>query len=194
MYKPLLDSFQGCFKDNLRFFAGLYFLYRWCFPLAWFSTEFSNYYTSIGGILVFILMLHTICQPYIKRAHNIIDALLFSNLILINFLLFFNYHKSRIEKPNIDAVQAIVQLMLVYLPLVVVGIYVLICLFKKAANSMCVGSESCTNSIRTISVNANKLRELVISPISRDENSGSDLYEEEFIHERDVCNYNYFNQ
>ena len=25
--KPLLDSIQGSFKDNLRFFAGLYFLY-----------------------------------------------------------------------------------------------------------------------------------------------------------------------
>lgn len=29
--KPILDSFQGCFKDNLRFFAGLYFLYRWTY-------------------------------------------------------------------------------------------------------------------------------------------------------------------
>ena len=27
--KPLLDSFQGSFKDNMRFFAGLYFHYRW---------------------------------------------------------------------------------------------------------------------------------------------------------------------
>ena len=142
---------------------------------------------------MFILMLHTICQPYIKRAHNIIDALLFSNLILINFLLFFNYHKSRSQKPNFDAIRssAIVQLMLVYLPLVVVGIYVLMCLLKKAANSMCVGGKSRTNGIRAISVNANKLRELLISTISRDENSRSNLYEE-FIHERDTCNYNYF--
>ena len=26
--KPFLDSFQGCFKDNCRYFAGLFFLYR----------------------------------------------------------------------------------------------------------------------------------------------------------------------
>ena len=25
--KPFLDSFQGCFKDNMRFFAGVYFVY-----------------------------------------------------------------------------------------------------------------------------------------------------------------------
>ena len=193
VYKPLLDSFQGCFKDNFRFFAGLYFLYRWCFPLARFSSEFSNYYTSVGGILVFILTLHTICQPYIKRAHNIIDTLLFSNLTLINFLLFFNYHKSRSQKPNNDAISSsvAVQLMLIYLPVVVMGIYVIICLFKKAA--MCLGGKSHTSDLSgklAIPVNANKLRELVISTISRNENS--DLYEEEFIHERDMCTCNYF--
>ena len=26
--KPVLDSFQACFKDRFRFFAGLYFMYR----------------------------------------------------------------------------------------------------------------------------------------------------------------------
>ena len=26
-FKPLLDSFQGCFKDNMRCFAGIFFLY-----------------------------------------------------------------------------------------------------------------------------------------------------------------------
>ena len=26
--KPLFDSFQGCFKDEFRFFSGLYFVYR----------------------------------------------------------------------------------------------------------------------------------------------------------------------
>jgi hypothetical protein len=199
LYKPLLDSFQGCFKDDFRFFAGLYFLYRWLFPLARFSAEFSNYYTSVGGVLVFMLLLHTICQPYIKRAHNIIDALLFSNLILINFLLFFNYHKSRSQKPNIHAIHssALVQLMLVYLPLAVMGVYVLMCLLKKAA-SVCAGSGGKSHANNTnastkfnIPAKANRLRELVISTISRGENS--DLYEEEFIHERDMCTYNHFN-
>ena len=193
LYKPLFDSFQGCFKDDFRFFAGLYFLYRWWFPLARFNTEFSNYYTSIGGILVFILLLHTICQPYVKRSHNIIDALLFSNLILINFLLFFNYHKSRSQKPNIPAIHSstVVQIMLVYLPLAVMIVYVLICLFKKAA-SACAESKHCINNVHAkLTTPINRLRELVMSTVSRDKNSN--LYEEEFIHERDMCAYNYFN-
>ena len=196
IYKPLLDSFQGSFKDNFRLFAGLYFLYRWCFPLVQFNAEFSDYYTSIGGILVFILTLHTVCQPYVKRVHNIIDTLLFSDLILINFLLFFNYHKSRSQKPKIDAIvlSATVQLVLAYLPLVVMGIYVFTLLLRRAAK--CMGCKIHTDIFKlTVPAAANKWGEQVMSIISRDKNPG--LYEEEFVHDRDTntyeSTYNYFN-
>ena len=133
--KPLLDSFQGCFKDRLRFFAGFYFLYRWSFLLVSSNTElYSIYYTSIGGVLVFILTLHTICQPYVKRAHNIIDALLFSNLILINSLLFFNFHNSQSQTSQYKAIldsAAAVQLVLICLPMMVMCMYLLIILCKQ---------------------------------------------------------------
>ena len=132
--KPLLDSFQGCFKDNLRFFAGLYFLYRWTFLLFhWGTGNFSAYYTGTGGILVFMLTLHTVCQPYIKRVHNIIDTMLFANLVLINSLSFFNYHKTRSQRVQYSATvsAAIVQQMLIYLPLIVVGFYFLLLLCRQ---------------------------------------------------------------
>ena len=120
--KPLLDSIQGCFKDNLRFFAGLYFLYRWSILLTC-NGNFSTYYTAVGDIIILILTLHTICQPYIKRAHNIIDALLLADLALINSLSFLNYHKSLSQGMQYGATisPAIVQLVLLYLPLVVMG-------------------------------------------------------------------------
>ena len=132
--KPLLDSFQGCFKDNLRFFAGLYFLYRWTFLLFhWGTGNFSAYYTGIGGILVFMLTLHTVCQPYIKRVHNVIDTLLFANLVLINSLSFFNYHKTRSQRVQYSATvsAAIVQQILIYLPLMVIGFYFLLLLCQQ---------------------------------------------------------------
>ena len=132
--KPLLDSFQGCFKDNLRFFAGLYFLYRWTFLLLhWGTGNFSAYYTGTGGILVFMLTLHTVCQPYIKRVHNIIDTLLFANLVLINSLSFFNYHKTRSQRVQYSATvsAAIVQQVLIYLPLIVISIYFLILIIQQ---------------------------------------------------------------
>ena len=133
--KPLLDSIQGCFKDDFRHFAGLYFLYRWTIFLIHMNTSrFSVYYTAVGGALLLLLTLHTICQPYIKRVHNIIDALLFTNLILINSLSFFNYHTSRTPRgieQGTTLTSSIIQLVLIYLPLVVIGAYILVRLCKS---------------------------------------------------------------
>ena len=93
--KPLLDSFQGCFKDNLRFFAGLYFIYRWI-PLIIDASTSSNstFYLTVEILLVSILAWHAVCQPYVNRAHNIIDNLLLFNLAIINTISFGNYYRS----------------------------------------------------------------------------------------------------
>ena len=129
--KPLLDSFQGSFKDNLRFFAGLYFLYRWIGLIL--DATFSSYgifYTLVEISLVIILALHAVCQPYIERIHNIIDTLLFTDLAIVNSLSFANYYVSR-SSGNLSIVKIIaaVQLVLIYLPIVsvVVGALVLNC-------------------------------------------------------------------
>ena len=117
--KPFLDSFQGCFKDNVRFFAGVYFVYRWVILLIDINTvEYFEYYTTVGGFFVFILTLHTVYQPYVKRSHNIIDALLLCNLALINFLSLFNFYRSNNPKiPNSTIISsATVQMILIYLP------------------------------------------------------------------------------
>ena len=177
--KPLLDSFQGCFKDRLRFFAGLYFLYRWSFLLVSSNTElYSIHYTSIGGVLVFILTLHTICQPYVKRAHNIIDTLLFSNLILINSLLFFNYHNSQNQTSQYKAIldsAAAVQLVLICLPMMVMCMYLLIILCKQVFKHAC-GSKN-QNIITS------KARELVQVISARKEQSDSNI---DIAHDRIV--------
>ena len=74
--KRLFDSFQGCFKDNLRFFAGLYFLYRWTILLIDMNTiNYGSYYTAVTIALLAILILHVLCQPYIMSVHNVIDTL-----------------------------------------------------------------------------------------------------------------------
>ena len=129
--KPLLDSFQGSFKDNLRFFAGLYFLYRWIGLTL--DATYSNYgifYTLVGISLLVILALHAICQPYIERIHNVIDALLFADLAIINALSFATYYISQ-STGDLSTIKALaaVQLVLIYLPVVsvVVGALVLNC-------------------------------------------------------------------
>ena len=127
--KPLLDSIQYCYKDNLRFFAGLYFLYRWMIVLAYTaSPSISTYYIVVGGFLICIVILHSIFQPYIKRSHNVIDTLLFTNLLFINFLSFVNYYRSRHKKAHYGTTTepAIVQLVLIYTPLVVMAMCLLV--------------------------------------------------------------------
>ena len=73
------------------------------------------------------------------------------------------------------------------------SVYVFALLFRRAAK--CIGYKSHTDFFKlTVCANANNWREQVMSVISRGENSG--LYEEEFIHDRDMndyeSNYNYF--
>ena len=82
-------------------------------------------------LLLCVLALHSICQPYIKRAHNIIDTLLLTDLAIINAISFINYYRvinygERKYKRN--NVSAAIQLVLVYLPVVILTVYILIML------------------------------------------------------------------
>ena len=179
--KPLLDSFQGCFKDRLRFFAGLYFLYRWVILLVFMNTtSYSTFYMIVGGMLVLILALHTISQPYIKRAHNIIDALLLTNLVLINGFSFFNYYRTRLNETIKhysygSAVEfARLQLVLIYLPLIAMGLYILIAFLKYLRKKGCKGQRPTILAPKR----ARKLRELVQSINNLDDDNEQDNEEE----------------
>ena len=128
--KPLFDSFQGCFKDDLRFFAGLYFLYRWIgLTVNAFSSSNSTFFTVVAILLLCILALHAICQPYSNKAHNIIDTLLFTNLAIINAISFANYYIIRnngeksYQQREIN-VSTSIQLVLIYLPVMIMLGYV----------------------------------------------------------------------
>ena len=152
-------------------------MYRWIILVIFMSPGvFGSYYTIVSAVLLFILTLHTVCQPYIRRIHNIIDTLLFANLLLINCLTSFNYNRSR-SREKIKAKQGpmissfIVQLMLIYLPLVVMGVYILIALCKN------IVKHGCGNVFATIlPKKANTLREVV---------QGSSVSDEdELIHDR----------
>ena len=133
--KPLLDSFQGSFKDNMRFFAGLYFHYRWiALILSTIPSDFDKIYTAVEIFMVTILVVHALCQPYTARIHNIIDILLFGDLALINIISFARYHTVRTragKQAVVDHVLnlAVLQLVLIYLPLLVMVVYIIMLIF-----------------------------------------------------------------
>ena len=128
--KPLLDSFQGCFKDNLRFFAGLYFLYRWSALLAYtISSKFFVAYMVTQGSFTIMLVIHALFQPYISRVCNIIDTFLFADLVFINFITLIHYSIFRSEEAKLMYKlevknSAALQMVLVYTPLVLFTFYV----------------------------------------------------------------------
>ena len=174
--KPLLDSFQGCFKDNLRFFAGLYFLYRWIAQIISVapSTGFSRYDVGVNTLLTLILALHSLCQPYAYKGHNIIDTLLFTDLILITAITFFHLYVIRARVSQQTAVEdvtvsAVIQVVLVYLPLIIMGAYIALSVYKFSLRKR--------NQNKPKSKLPSRLREL-IAPIIGDDS----LETEEFPH------------
>ena len=146
--KPLFDSFQSCFKDNLRFFAGLYFIYRWIGLVVNASTpSYSVFFTVVEILLLCVLALHAICQPYAKKVHNIVDTLFFTNLAIINAISFANYYRNQIFNERAYEIQFInifvaFQLVLIYLPLLAMTVYAIaaICKHWRLHNSKQGGS------------------------------------------------------
>ena len=153
--KPLLDSFQSCFKDNFRFFAGFYFLYRMSTLITYtFVTNLMQFYIAVEVEVIIILALHSIAQPYQKRWHNIVDTLLFVDLAIINALTLFIYSsaidgtQTVIESTIIIA--ASVQAIFTYLPLIyMIGYAILkiVCRVKPVLLQKCfkVERQMCTD-------------------------------------------------
>ena len=63
-FKPLFDSFQGCFKDKFRFFASMVFLCRFIVSVTCaVSLNPVSLYVSIEVLIIIILCLHAWAQP-----------------------------------------------------------------------------------------------------------------------------------
>ena len=133
--KPFYDVFQGCFKERYHFFAGLYFLYDFLILAAYPTTEtYGEIVFATQAILIGILTLHCLAQPYTKPLHNSLDTLLFSNLILINGLSCYAY-LSNMYHETLKSSSLFVpffQLTLIYLPLAVLLIYVIYLLYVRS--------------------------------------------------------------
>lgn len=119
--KPILDSFQNCFKDNMRWFAGMYFLYRTIIlVLLITSSDTLQYYFYVQVVLIIFFTLHSIFQPFVKTKHNIIGALCLFNLVLINYLTIciYSFVTTRGYGTQTRVYQWI-QVSLIYLPIIV---------------------------------------------------------------------------
>lgn len=84
--KPLLDEFQSCYKDNCRWYGGVYFV-------SWIILEvflILSDYLIFQTLLVVLTVAHFSIQPYIRKWLNITDGVLLVSLVFTTSLSLAN--------------------------------------------------------------------------------------------------------
>ena len=93
-YKPLFDSFQGSFKDEHRYFAGLFFLYRLVMLLTLaYVRVVATFYVILEIEFAIMLALHAWVQPHRRNWHNRLDEFVFLLLLVVNGCSIYLYHQ-----------------------------------------------------------------------------------------------------
>ena len=100
--KPLLDQFQGCYKDKYRFFASYYMICRIVIiilVIARISDAFTTQYLLIS-VCALMEFIHLMTRPYASVFYNIFDGALLQLIVIISVLplveLVDNYNKTLI--------------------------------------------------------------------------------------------------
>ena len=76
-FKPLLDSFQSCFKDKFHIFAGLFSLPHSYLANLFIFSDNMQYHFVIEIIIVIIFCVQAVAQPFEVGKDNITATLLF---------------------------------------------------------------------------------------------------------------------
>ena len=131
--RPLFDSFQGCYKDKYRCFAGLYFIYRTAILASYsFSFGATQFYVLVQIQASIILLVHCLSHPYIRKNHNALDTLIFTNIAVINGLSIFIHTKRR--QPLYSSTLRVacgIQSILTIFPLISLILYTVVKIFMK---------------------------------------------------------------
>ena len=86
--KPLLDQFQGCYKDKYRYFAGYYMICRLVIILlviVKISDDFTTQYLLISSCAL-MQLIHVLVKPYASTINNIFDGIILQLIVIISVL------------------------------------------------------------------------------------------------------------
>ena len=109
--KPLLDQFQGTYKDRYRCFAAYYMICRLVIIsiiIANSSNDFIAQYVLISACVV-IALIHQIFQPYSNYSLNILDGIVLQSMVLVSLLPLVQYF----DNSNSDYVVGITFILLI---------------------------------------------------------------------------------
>ena len=133
---PLFDSFQSCYKDKLRFFAGLYFLYRIAAFLAYWLSN------TIPPVLIatLILGIHSMANPYKSWRHNLADTLIFLDIAIISSITIMIRFQLTDESTGSILGLFYAQLFFVYLPALSFAVIITIKLGRKVCSKITISA------------------------------------------------------
>ena len=86
--KPLLDQFQGCYKDKYRCFAGYYMICRLVIITIILADSSNNFIVRYSLITACIIMslIHQISRPYSNNFLNVFDGVVLHLIVLVSVL------------------------------------------------------------------------------------------------------------
>ena len=116
--KPLLDQFQGCYKDKYRWFAAYYLMCRHIIFLIVYNFN-TNYYDMLFYLqttCVVIAMIHVWIQPYQNEFLNALDSVILLCIVLEVNITMFPYLKSMATE---------VSLVIVIFPLILLSAFII---------------------------------------------------------------------
>ena len=91
--KPLLDQFQGGYKDKYRYFAAYYLICRIviiALMIAGSSDNLTTHYMLIAACAI-IALVHLTVRPYADRIHNIFDGIVLQVIVITSVLPVIEY-------------------------------------------------------------------------------------------------------
>ena len=119
--KILLDTFQGCYKDNRRYFAGLYLLVRVAlYFIYWIVDRIQDQYLLQQILLVVCILAIGVLRPYRNPIFNYVDMAIFTNMAAISIL---TSYVVQWDGPGLPMNAIYMQYCLVFLPTVYLAGY-----------------------------------------------------------------------
>jgi len=82
--KPLLDQFQGCYKDRYRWFASYYLICRQIiiFIVFWGNSNYNRMYFYLQTMCIVIAAIHMWIRPYKSASLNFFDELILQTMVV----------------------------------------------------------------------------------------------------------------
>ena len=83
--KPLLDQFQGCYKDRFRYFASYFLLFRLMILGILAINQPNSFITlySLQVICIIMILIHVTVKPYNNNYLNFFDSFMLLILVLV---------------------------------------------------------------------------------------------------------------